>query len=211
MHQFGGSQNQWKDLALWLQTGVSPAGAEWLPPLPDGATFAVLTFDFRGHGESEGTQGVNLDVLADAQTALAFAKTQPGVDPNRILTIGTSIGSDTAVDACVRVDGTAIAPVQEFQGCLGAMSLSPGSYFGVDYVISAQTLLETPHSAVVYCLAAENDGPSPTTCNAIVHDRFRSIIYPGSTHGVSFLKPGFDPEVGQLILEFLLESLQLIP
>ncbi|HLF91547.1 MAG TPA: hypothetical protein VI451_21560 [Anaerolineales bacterium] len=209
LHQFGSNQHQWDDLARWLQTGLPDVGVDWLPPMPADLTFAVLTFDFRGHGESEGTMIIDSGLLLDAQAALSFAKTQPGVDPNRIITIGTSIGSDGAVDACVSLNGSNVADVQEAQGCLGAMSFSPGSYIGVDYSNAANALLGDPHFAAIYCLAAEGDGPSPGTCNSVSGERYKAVIFPGSDHGLALLKPGLDPEIGPLILEFLLESLQL--
>jgi hypothetical protein len=208
-HQFGSNQHQWDDLARWLQTGLPNAGADWLPPMPTGLTFAVLTLDFRGHGDSEGSMNIDTGLLLDAQAALSFAKTQPGVDPNRVITIGTSIGSDAAVDACVSLEGSNVADVQESLGCLGAMSLSPGSYIGVDYTNAANALLGAPHFAEIYCLAAEGDGPSPTTCNSVSGERYKAVIFPGSDHGVALLKSGFDPDIGSLILEFLLESLRL--
>jgi dienelactone hydrolase len=208
-HQFGSNQHQWDDLVRWLQTGLPPAGVDWLPPLPIDLTFAVLTLDFRGHGESQGSMIIDSGLLLDAQAALSFVKTQPGVDPDRIITIGTSIGADAAVDACVTLESSIVAGVQEPQGCLGAMSLSPGSYIGVDYMNAAEALLEAPHFASIYCLAAEGDSPSPAACNAVSGKRYKAVIYPGSDHGVALLKPGLDPDVGPLILEFLIESLQL--
>ena len=209
LHQFGSNQHQWDDLARWLQTGLPDIGLDWLPPMPPDLTFAVLTFDFRGHGDSEGSMIIDSGLLLDAQAALSFAKTQPGVDPNRVITIGTSIGSDGAVDACVSLNGSNVADVQESQGCLGAMSISPGSYIGVDYSSAANTLLGDPHFAAIYCLAAEGDGPSPGTCNSVSGERYKAVIFSGSDHGVALLRPGLDPEIGPLILEFLLESLQL--
>ena len=209
MHQFGSTQHQWDDIARWLQTGTPPAGADWLPALPEGLTFAVFTFDFRGHGESEGQTSMDNGLLMDAQAALAFAKTQSGADPTRVITLGTSIGSDGAVDACIRLNGSEIAEPQEHQACLGAMSLSPGNFIGVDYTNAANALLGDPHFATIYCLASEGDGSSPATCNSVTGERYRAVIFPGNAHGVDLLKPGLDPDMGILILEFLMDSLQM--
>lgn len=209
MHQFGSDQHQWDALALWLQTGNPPEGNDWLPPLPDGLTFAVFTFDFRGHGESEGNSILDSGLLQDAQSAVAFAKTQTGVDPARVITIGTSIGSDGAVDACIALNGTDVAESQASQGCLGAMAFSPGSFIEVNYTAAANIFLGEPHFATIYCLAAEDDGPSPALCNSVTGERYRAVVYPGSAHGMSLLKGDLEPNVGDLILEFLLESLQL--
>jgi pimeloyl-ACP methyl ester carboxylesterase len=209
MHQFGSDQHQWDEIALWLQTGQPPAGSEWLPPLPEGMTFAVFTFDFRGHGESEGDANDDAGLLTDAQSALAFAKTQAGADPFRVITIGTSIGADGAVDACVALNEMAVAETQEHQGCLGAMAISPGSFLGVDYTNAATALLADPHLATVSCLAAEEDGDSPAACNAVTGERYQATIFPGNAHGTGLFDPGLALNLGDLILEFLTESLQL--
>lgn len=212
MHQFGSDQRQWDEIALWLQTGQPSPGASWLPPLPEGLTFAVFTFDFRGHGASEGNRNLDAGLLMDAQAALAFAKTQSGAAPDRVLTIGTSVGADAAVDACVSLtDEASVAETQETQGCVGALSLSPGSYLGVDYASAANALLADPHRLTIYCLAAEGDGVSPGTCQSVSHENFRAVIYAGNAHGVALLRPGLEPDVGALILEFLLASLPTQP
>ncbi|GAB4579636.1 MAG: hypothetical protein Fur0022_23740 [Anaerolineales bacterium] len=209
MHQFGSDQHQWDEIAVWLQTGTPPAGNEWLPQMAPGMTFAVLTFDFRGHGESEGNAGDDAGLLMDAQSAVAFGKTQLGADPLRVITIGTSIGADGAVDACIKLNEGDIAETQEYQGCLGAMALSPGNFLGVNYTRAATAFVGDPHFSALYCLAAENDSSAPLLCNSLSGNRYKAVIYPGNAHGMSLLKAGFDPNVGDVILEFLLESLQL--
>ncbi|MCB9136097.1 MAG: hypothetical protein H6636_11765 [Anaerolineales bacterium] len=209
MHQFGSDQHQWDTIALWLQTGQPPAGIEWLPRLDTGITFAVFTFDFRGHGASAGNASLDAGLLMDAQSAVAFAKTQPGADPNRVLTIGTSIGADGAVDACLALNETQIAEAQVSLGCLGAMAISPGSFIGVNYTDAATALLSDPHQAVVYCVAAEGDGPSPEACNSVTGTRYIATIYPGSAHGIALFSPDLGFNIGELIHQFLLDSIQL--
>ncbi len=210
MHQFGRDRSQWDDLALWLQNR-GQGGYEWFPPMPEDLSLAVLTFDFRGHGQSGNASPDDAGLLMDAQAALAFAKTLPGVDPNRVLTIGTSIGADGAVDACVNIENAQVSGAQQSQGCIGALSFSPGNYIGVQYQQAANALLAAPHNAVVYCLAAEADGASPATCKAVENERYQAIIFPGGDHGVALLRPDREPDVGQLVLDFILQSLGLAP
>ncbi|MCX6111052.1 MAG: alpha/beta hydrolase [Proteobacteria bacterium] len=85
--------------------------------------WAVLTFDYRGFGDSEGEQRQVLkisDQLADWHAAIAFAKTLPMVDALRIGLWGSSLGgghvitvaaSDPSIKAAVaqvpHVDGLA--------------------------------------------------------------------------------------------------------
>ena len=66
--------------------------------------FAVLRFDFRGSGESEGDfeQVTVSDEIADALAALAFVRRQSVVDENRIGLIGLSLGGCVAACAAAR-------------------------------------------------------------------------------------------------------------
>lgn len=59
------------------------------------AGYLVVLFDYRGFGESDGTPRQVLDVrmqLQDWRAALQFARALPGVDPQRIVAWGTSLG-----------------------------------------------------------------------------------------------------------------------
>jgi len=61
------------------------------------AGFDVLTYDYRGFGMSGGTSDDETTLAADAQAALAFALTQPGVTLSRVVSFGHSIGSAPAI------------------------------------------------------------------------------------------------------------------
>lgn len=57
------------------------------------AGYVAMAFDYRGFGDSAGEPRQLLDVgmqLADWRAALAFARTLPGVDPQRVVAWGTS-------------------------------------------------------------------------------------------------------------------------
>ncbi len=57
------------------------------------AGYMAVAFDYRGFGDSAGEPRQLLDVgmqLADWRAALAFARTLPGVDPERVVAWGTS-------------------------------------------------------------------------------------------------------------------------
>jgi dienelactone hydrolase len=63
------------------------------------AGFVVLTFDYKGWGDSDGPKS-RLDPhgrVADTQAAITFLAEQPGVDRARIGLYGTSYGGATAV------------------------------------------------------------------------------------------------------------------
>ncbi len=62
------------------------------------AGFFVLRFDFRGSGESEGEfkEMTIPDEVDDARVALAWLRSQPEVDPERVSVLGLSLGGAIA-------------------------------------------------------------------------------------------------------------------
>jgi fermentation-respiration switch protein FrsA (DUF1100 family) len=71
----------------------------WLPA----AGFNLLTFDYRGYGESTGGGEPTLDgVVDDGLAALAWVRQAPGVDPQRLIVLGQSLGGATALRAVAR-------------------------------------------------------------------------------------------------------------
>jgi len=63
---------------------------------------ATLTFDFRGHGKSEGFLDAN--VAKDVIAALGFLRSHPKVDPERIALVGHSMGAMAALHAASEVE-----------------------------------------------------------------------------------------------------------
>ena len=65
------------------------------------AGFAALVFDHRGFGDSEGEPDrfVPAWQLDDWRAAIQFARTLPGVDPARVVTLGSSMGGGNALAA----------------------------------------------------------------------------------------------------------------
>ncbi len=211
MHQFGSSQAQaWpiSDLIPWLQNypvksenppepTLSAQGK--LPLMPAEIHFNVLTFDFRGHGESPGqvipyiTDDAQRGYLLDAKAAYARAASLPNADPTRIIGIGTSIGADAVVNACE-------------QGCVGAFAISPGSHLGVDWTASAYRVSNA--GKPVRCMYSFNDGNTAATCASLpVNTYYRIAGYEGKKHGQDFLVPRkMEADFGQILLEFLLAA-----
>jgi dienelactone hydrolase len=69
------------------------------------AGFAALTFDYRGFGESQGEprQVVRIqNQLADIHAAVQFARVQAGIDPDRIILWGTSLGGGHVISAAAQ-------------------------------------------------------------------------------------------------------------
>lgn len=221
-HQFGSDKESWTDLALWLQNRIDETAAlsgvhaspsrqySWFPPLPDELSFAVFAVDFRDHGESVLVTGEpdSPGFLLDAQAAFDYAKTLENVDPNRVITIGASIGADASVDVCLNLSGVEIAEDHVDEGCIGALALSPGSFLEVPYVEVVTRLGAAPFDVNIRCIAAELDGNTPDLCMAEIPGRHLGIVYAGrDEHGIALLAEGFDPDIGQVIHDFLLETL----
>ena len=168
MHMMGGSKADWAQFATLLQgAAIAQQGAQ----AQTAPSYAVLAIDFRGHGDSGGSSSDQPGKLGDAQAALAYLRSQPDVDKSRIVMIGASIGADAAVDECG-------------EGCIGAVSLSPGSFLGVSYNDALKALGAKP----VLCVASAADVTSADTCNqgktAGLTD-FQVQIYQGPAHGTA--------------------------
>ncbi len=224
MHMMGTTQKDWVKLGLvdWLQNWPARSGGGALfapalqsaiyPLIPQGISFNVFTFDYRGFGESlplmpdkmtgnEFDQWITGWVL-DSKAGYERAMTLPGVDQTRIVGIGASIGADGVVDACA-------------DGCLGALSLSPGDYLNVKYTTAVKKIDDS--GKPVWCIAHEKDKPSAQTCKAASGTQYKSIIYSegggdNGTHGMMFLFSEQAPlDIGQHILDFLFISFNINP
>lgn len=156
MHQMGASKADWQPLVDRLRAQR--------PGL------ALLAVDFPGHGESDGTISDEA-ALAAARAAVQELRDRAEVDDAQVILVGASIGADAAVDACG-------------EGCVGAVSVSPGGFLGVPYdeALAALRGRDVP----VLCLAAEGDGSAARTCasgQAVGLSDYEVHIYDGGLHG----------------------------
>ncbi|BBY39640.1 alpha/beta hydrolase [Mycobacterium mantenii] len=79
------------------------------------AGYACLVFDYRNFGDSEGRSRQVVDVgmqLADWAAAVAYARTLPGIDPDRIGLWGTSFGGGHVIATAAKLPGIAAAVAQ---------------------------------------------------------------------------------------------------
>jgi dienelactone hydrolase len=195
MHWSRSDKSDWVAIAAWLQNRgqeVEPGDVPWLtpgwfPPMLEGQSFAVFAFTFR-NCEGGCSSFARAGRLLDAKAAMRTASELDGVDPQRLATIGASIGADGAVDACE-------------EGCLGVLSLSPGSYLTVDYAGAVAAVDGAGKPA--WCLAAEGDRNSAQACESASGDRYRMEMYLGTDHGMELIKPDMEPNTLELVLEFL--------
>ena len=67
--------------------------------------YGVLLFDRRGEGESEGDpNALGWRGTRDVKAALAYLKSRPDVDPNRIGAVGLSVGGEVLLQAAAETD-----------------------------------------------------------------------------------------------------------
>ncbi|MBI2351863.1 MAG: alpha/beta fold hydrolase, partial [Deltaproteobacteria bacterium] len=81
-HGLGANKSDFTDLAAFLAL----------------RGYLVLTFDFRAHGESEGSRtSLGYHEQKDVKAALGYLTSRPEVDPKRIGIFGFSLGGSTAI------------------------------------------------------------------------------------------------------------------
>lgn len=82
---------------LVIYFGGNAEEVSWLVEVADQfAGWSLLLVNYRGYGESEGRPGEKA-LLADALAIHDYAKRRPDVNPERIVTMGRSLGSGVAV------------------------------------------------------------------------------------------------------------------
>jgi len=158
--------------------------------------FNVLTFDFRGYGESGGEKGKKLMEQAeqmrkwpaDVDTAFAFLTSQKDVDQGRIAVGGASCGVMQSADLAVRHH-----EIRALVLLSGVVSDAAKQYIG------DTTLLP------VFGAASEDDSGAAQgikdVMDASQNNDSLLKIYPGSAHGV----PMFDSnaELQPMIVDWL--------
>jgi hypothetical protein len=213
MHWAVGDQGDWVEIAYWLQNrglgGQSPnpenvpwLDPSWFPEMLEGQSFAVFTFSFRGcEGRCDPFDPEGW--LLDAQAAMKTAQGLDGVDPQRIVALGASIGSDGAPDGCFWLN------TESENSCLGALSLSPGGYLTVPYADAVDALGAEQPPKPGWCLFAEEDERAVQACQSASGDHYRMVQYDGRWHGMDLIRSDVEPNTLSLILEFLTLSLGL--
>ena len=210
MHWARGDKNDWiyVGMAAWLQnrgqeTPPAPGSMPFdtpfpFTPLPADLSFGVFLFDFRSFGESAPSSlpFSQLGPLweADARAAYAQARALPGADPDQVAGIGASIGADAVVDACG-------------EGCLGALSLGPGSYLNIPYQEAVSKVDEA--GKPVWCVGAEDDAAAAQACRSASGAHYQSQVYAVGGHAMSLFRAGnnLQPALDSLCLEFLLTAI----
>ncbi len=206
MHWWPGDQTDWIEIAYWLQNrelggnntnnAIPYLDPSWFPEMMADRSFAVFTFNFR-NCENGCQKPEYAGWLMDAEAAMRTVRALEGVDPTRIVAIGASIGSDGAADACFWYND------QFDNGCLGALSLSPGSYLTISYGDAVGSLESQTPPKPAWCFYGVSDTESSITCQSTTGELYKTFEWEGSPHGMELIDPAIEPNAMALLLEFL--------
>ena len=210
MHWAGGDKSDWYEIAVWLQNRgqanpfPNPSNEPWwdptwFPAVPADRSYGVFIFSFRGCTPYKVgcTDGWPKVWLLDAQAAILEASQLEGVDPTKIVAIGSSIGADGAPDACFWLNE------QKPGSCKGALSLSPGGFLEIPYPVAVLTLGKNEPPVAAWCLADETEFGVCESAEAVDNPEYRDFMIPGGGHGNMLLRPELEPLPMQTILDFL--------
>lgn len=188
LHMLGSDRSSWDEFASKLQT----------------SGFAVLTIDFRGHGQSiKSTQGeVHFGsfkaqdfsaMIFDASAAMEWLKQRSDIIQNKIAICGASIGANIALNYAV---------IDTNISCLVLMSP------GLDYrgVLTEPTMSKYGTRPVLF-IAAEDDSYSAVAVkklNELAIGAKKLLIYEKGGHGTYLLES--QENLVQGIIDFLLSN-----
>jgi len=156
-----------------------------------GEGYAALTFNFRGYGDSGGSQ--DYGKLDDDLEAVVNYMRDRGKE--RIFLVGASMGATTSLVVGERV------------GIDGIVAISPPAEFDSQDALGAVPRVRAPK----LFLASEDDAPALDFENlfSAAADPKEEEIYPGIAHGTDLFDPNKNTEaaaVGERILSFLEEQ-----
>ena len=205
MHWARGDQEEWTEIALWLQNrsmlvrtpdyNRSWKSSDWYPENTSGISIGVFTFTLR---ECAGVcqNYLPTEWLLDIKAAMTTAAGLTGVDSTRILTAGASIGADGAVNGCVWLNQSGLGE------CWGSFVLSPSSLLTVPFEDVVDDLLQSDPPRLVYCLYGLRDDASVETCRTVPDANLVDYGYI-ENHGFELLQPNQNPDPLILMLEFI--------
>jgi dienelactone hydrolase len=169
------------------------------------ASFAVLAIDLRGHGESiapakmrlrervvQRDPGLFNAMHLDVAAAIEWAKMQGGVDGERMVLVGASVGCSVALDVCARDPGID-----------AVVCMTPGTnYLGVDSRLHVKKTRKVP----ILLLATEEERAATDDLAKLAKNVRGEIVGPGKIHGTRMF--GKVAGVEKKIADFLTESLK---
>ncbi|MCJ7716217.1 MAG: hypothetical protein MUO54_06830 [Anaerolineales bacterium] len=205
VHWARGDQSEWTEIALWLQNrsqlvrepdyNRSWRSSDWFPENTSGISLGVFTFTL-WDCEDECKDYLPDLWLMDIQAAMETAIELTGVDVNKIVTAGASIGADGAVYGCTSLNQSGLGE------CRGSYVLSPGSLLTIPFENIAYELIHNDPPRPVYCLYGLRDDAAVETCSAVPDARQVDYGYI-ENHGFELLQPFQNPDPLLLLLELI--------
>ena len=164
-HMRGRGQSSWAEFA----TVASDSG------------YVVLTFDFRGYGDSTGTKDKRMD--RDLEAAVRYMLFVENV--RKVVIVGASMG------------GTAAITIADEYSVAAVAALSPSISYGRIDALEAASTMKTPLLLVV----AENDPPFNGYANRLITaaSTTRYLEMAGSQHGTNLFAEHKDELTEQLL------------
>ncbi len=167
----------------------------------------VLTFDYRGYGRSTGRpseRGLYLDARAARRALLA----RPGVDPERVVYLGKSLGGAVVTELATEFAPAAMILMSTFTGLRDAARavypfipkpLVPDAFPSLRRIRS----LDVP----VFVMHGDADELLPVDMGRALHaaasEPKRLCIYPGAGHNTLVSIPGWSGTVSSWVREVL--------
>lgn len=187
--------------------------------------FAVLAFDLRGHGESEGE--LDAKPVDDVLAAVRFLAGQPQVDPSRVALRGSSLGGQLAIHAAAESETVravvAICPAHEglmlgrekdpeFEAAARELALRirlnrPGfsRYLRGHSVLESTRRLSPRSLLIVHC---RGDEVVPFQLSELLHASAGATSELWALEGGNHTSAQHDPEVQDRVAEWLEEQLR---
>ncbi len=209
VHWARGDMMEWEQIALWLQDrgqlertpdyNSSWKSSDWFPELDMEGPLGVFIITLRNCQGSCQSYSPG-EWLLDLEAAMLKAAQLQGVDKDRIITAGASIGADGALYGCAWMNQLG------FGSCKGSFSLSPASLLTVPYEKLATQLISSEPPLPLYCLFGLRDDASVETCSdlpGLVAVDYGYI----ENHGFELIQPGQIRDPLVLLNEFINRSL----
>lgn len=188
-HLFGG-QNEVAVILSHMRPNDQTAWFEFAQELADEG-YAVLTFDFRGYGESDGDQDfAKLD--EDLSAAMQFMRRDRGKET--VFLIGASMGGTTTLVVAAREDTAGVVTIS-----------APAQFEDQDAVSVIANVMEP-----TLLVASEDDTQAMLSLQALLDATSQSLeseIYAGNLHGTNLFQSESEhaDTIRQRIFQFLRE------